>query len=263
MRVHYMSDLHLEFSNQDVALPSGEVLILAGDMTIAYCLDPANQEDNARKARESTARFFDQARRNFRDVILLSGNHEPYGYDIDGAHDRIRATLAGDNVHYLENEAIEINGARFLGCTLWTDMDGRNPSALNQVGRALNDFYLVATKGRRFTTSDAADRHDASLAWLDAELNQQPDRPVIVVTHHAPSYQGLHGAHVASALNPGLASNLDGFISAHPNIMTWVFGHTHVRKTFAIGETVVRSNAAGYPGRERKGWNPDTWFEVT
>ena len=198
MRVHYMSDLHLEFSNQDVALPSGEVLILAGDMTIAYCLDPANADDNSRKARESTARFFDQACRNFRDVILLSGNHEPYGYDIDGAHDRIRATLGGGNVHYLENEAVEIDGVPFLGCTLWTDMDGRDPSALNNVGRGLNDFYLVGTGGRRFTSSDAADRHDASLAWLGGELLKHVGRPVVVVTHHAPSYQGLHAAHVGS-----------------------------------------------------------------
>ena len=33
MKVHYMSDLHLEFGQLEKKLPEGDVLILAGDMS--------------------------------------------------------------------------------------------------------------------------------------------------------------------------------------------------------------------------------------
>jgi hypothetical protein len=40
MRCHYLSDLHLESQPFQQALSGGDVLIIAGDLCHARCLDP-------------------------------------------------------------------------------------------------------------------------------------------------------------------------------------------------------------------------------
>lgn len=53
-------------------------------------------------------------------VVYVLGNHEFYGNAIPGLLDKLRGKRV-EGVHVLENEALEIRGVTFLGCTLWTD----------------------------------------------------------------------------------------------------------------------------------------------
>ena len=41
MRCYYVSDLHLELQAFEKSMPRGDVLIIAGDLCHARCLDPA------------------------------------------------------------------------------------------------------------------------------------------------------------------------------------------------------------------------------
>ncbi|MGI9423085.1 MAG: metallophosphoesterase [Hyphomicrobiaceae bacterium] len=262
MRIHYLSDLHLEFGNQDITLPDGELLILAGDITVARSLDPTKTDAQNRKTRQKAHAFFNQTRERFNTVIYIAGNHEHYGFDIEASADVIHEHITDDRLLFLENQVFETNGIAFLCCTLWADMDRRNPLALRNVGRAMNDFYVIERGGRRFTPNMAAELHDASMAWLRRELAARKNQRVVVVTHHAPSYQCMSAKFANNSINHGFASDLDDLILAHPNIDTWVFGHTHVRVSLTIGSTRVLSNAAGYPGDERHGFDPNTSFEI-
>jgi hypothetical protein len=191
MRVHYMSDLHLEFS-RPVNLPTGEVLLLAGDITVARCLDPRKTDANSRSIRRAALRFFDQARANFEQVIYLAGNHEHYRGDIGETADIIRTHLASENLAFVENEAISIGNVTFLCATLWTDMDRRDLYTMRDVGLGLNDFTLIASGKGKFLPEHAVDLHEQSLDWLSSELESRQNEKIIVVTHHAPSLQGLH-----------------------------------------------------------------------
>ena len=51
MHVHYMSDLHLEFPQAAVS-PETDVLVLAGDITVARCLDERKTDEQHRQARD-------------------------------------------------------------------------------------------------------------------------------------------------------------------------------------------------------------------
>ena len=82
MRVHYMSDIHLEFGALE-DMPEGEVLVLAGDITVAACLAPEVEDSRLARVRSATLRFFDVAQKNFDLIIYIGVNHEPYGLDID------------------------------------------------------------------------------------------------------------------------------------------------------------------------------------
>jgi hypothetical protein len=60
VRVHYMSDLHLEFDRFENPLPMGEVL-LSRWTSRAKVLDDANGSIRARTLGDATLLFFDEA----------------------------------------------------------------------------------------------------------------------------------------------------------------------------------------------------------
>ncbi|MEM7774175.1 MAG: metallophosphoesterase [Pseudomonadota bacterium] len=262
MRIHYMSDLHLEFGQHTIDLPDGDVLVLAGDITVARTLDPSKTDVRSQRTQTRTRALFDRARRNFDRVLYIAGNHEHYGGDIYTTGEILAEHVANGNVQFCENSAVEINGVTFLCCTLWTDMDRRDPDTLRNVDRGLTDFFVVSAGKRRFSSQLAADIHDQSLQWLRSELAARSGQPVVVVTHHAPSYRGLAPQFAYSELNGGFASNIEHVTADNPNMVAWIFGHTHVRTRFRIRNTMFRANCAGYPGTDLDGFDPDTWFEV-
>lgn len=262
MRVHYLSDLHLEFGRHEIRLPEGDVLVLAGDITVAASLSDTKRDLRSVKTRERSDVFFAQAREKFKHVFYIAGNHEHYNGDITTTGNILRQRYGSPQVQFLENEAVELGGITFLCCTLWTNMGGRDAEVMYRVGMGLQDFHIVANGERRFTTSDAADIHEASVAWLRREIDARARQMVVVVTHHAPSLQGLASGFAENRLDGGFASDLEEMAWAYPQINSWIFGHTHIRRTFRVNETIFRANCAGYPGTELLGFDADTWFSV-
>ena len=74
MKIQYMSDLHLEFSDNSRWLKhnelpvTGDVLVLAGD--IFYLKNEV----------APLANFWKWASENYRQVLIVPGNHEYYNY---------------------------------------------------------------------------------------------------------------------------------------------------------------------------------------
>jgi Icc protein len=67
---------------------------------------------------------------------------------------------------------------------------------------------------------------DERLAWLDTQLAQSRDRPVVVALHHPPFSTGI--GHMDDILLARDASRqLAGIIGAHPNVERVLAGHLH------------------------------------
>jgi len=262
MIVHYMSDLHLEFGGMDDLPCEGDVLVLAGDITVAKHLNPALTDAHSTRVREATHRLLDVARERFDSTIVIGGNHEPYDSDIQEAERLCRKHISGRGVQWLENEVVEIGNVAFICCTLWTDMDRRNPISILTIGSALNDFHLIKNDGGRFTPDQAADRHDASLEFLRTEVGKRAGQNVVVVTHHAPTRRGLNHDHSGNGLDGAFASDLDDFILASPQIGYWIFGHTHIARSFRVGETWLKANCRGYVGHEKIEFDANANFAI-
>jgi predicted phosphohydrolase len=266
MRIHYMSDLHLEFGALDKTLPKGEVLVLAGDITLVATLDPARADKTASAVREATLRLIDEAQRNFDRVVYLMGNHEHYGFCIDDSADALRRHFP--DVTLLEDGHIDLGDAILCGATLWTDMGGGDPVAELAVQRAMSDFYIIETRdGDRLRALRAADvrpRFAASRDYIARLAAENPGKKLVVATHHAPSKLGVAPSQRESRINAAYYTDLHAFIEERPNIVAWIHGHTHVQTEYDIGQCRVRSNARGYAGRERAAvvFDPDKWFEV-
>jgi Icc-related predicted phosphoesterase len=270
VRCHYLSDLHLESQDFPFTLPTGDVLIVAGDLCHASCLDPARTDLYAERLRERVARFADEARARFAHVLLVAGNHDHYDGFFDDTVSTLRRHLPGFTV--LDDSHIDIAGVRFFGTTLWSDFDGRDQATMDRLRRGVGEFFFVRLrdgtshelrKAPKFKPEDALAAHDRALASLRACLADAGGTPTIVVSHHAPSRLGLNPRHVGNGLDAAYASDLDGMIESLTAVPVWVHGHTHVRKRYRIGATQVLANCRGFVGRDpiARQFKPDTWFE--
>lgn len=270
MRCHYMSDLHLEAQDFQHRLPGGDVLIIAGDLCHAMALDPARTDRYSVKQRERVLRLVDEATRAFAHVIVVAGNHEHYGSVFEDTAPLLRQHLAGVTV--LDDEHIEIDDVRFFGTTLWTDLAGRDPAASERIRRGMGEYFFAKTRranddGETVSTkllpADTLAAHDRAVAKLSA-LAALPEQPTVVVSHHAPSLQGLNPLHKGNGLDGAFASDLDDVIAGMTNTPFWVHGHTHIRKKYRIARTTILANCRGFEGKDlsARGFRPDCYFEI-
>jgi predicted phosphohydrolase len=156
MRIHVLSDLHLGFGEFSPPRTDADVVILAGDI-------------------DQGLRGVRWARRSFGDmpVLYVIGNHEYYGQALPKLTGQFIAEGADWPVRVLERSGVVLDGLRFLGCTLWTDLALYGDPYLAGVSLAqgMTDFRAIRVSPayRRFRPSDAASLHRASVAWLKSE----------------------------------------------------------------------------------------------
>lgn len=267
--VFYMSDLHLEFGRMDKKLPEGDVLILAGDITLANSFLPtvAEGDTHAADIRQATMALFAEAKRNFNRVFYLFGNHEPYGSNISHLRSVLEPYTKGAT--FLEDESVDLNENTILfGGSLWTDFNKKNASDMDRVARGLNDYRLVTIQDginkRVLTPLDTYKMHLKTRRSLGRLAKNHPDKNIVVATHHAPSVLGISDKHHSSDVNAGYYSDLEDFIKKHPNITHWVHGHTHIQKTYQVHQCQVFANCRGYIGREycAKTFETNKFFEI-
>ncbi len=114
MRIRVVSDLHIEFGSWAPPPVAADAVVLAGDIhTKGGAVDWALQH-------------FDIP------VVLVAGNHDFWGGSLGHTLDSMRKRVAGTHVHVLSDEAVVLQGVRFLGATLWTDYEltgGNEPLA--------------------------------------------------------------------------------------------------------------------------------------
>lgn len=159
---------------------------------------------------------------------LRAGNHEYYGQDITLIDELVKRSP--ENIHVLNNDAIVLNGVRFLGSTLWTDfrLHGESEAwfARQQAKRFMEDFASIKTGSRTFTPEISVGLHEATRAWIESELDTHFDGPSIVVTHHLPTPMSAAKRYANDPLNPAFASSLDDIIEKYQPV-PWIHGHTH------------------------------------
>jgi hypothetical protein len=265
-----------------------DVLILSGDIMVTADLgrpDPHGFMEGAKSTR--IIDFFKRCSFQFPHVIYIMGNHEHYHGDVVDSPIKIRAMLSEyklDNVHFLDKQTIDIDGIRFIGGTLWTDMNGECEMTMNHVQRRMNDFqicknssrvvnyktyepkqkpegmsgeefnllpyeqrYKNVFKTREATLSpqDVVEDHKAMLKFI--EESYDPSKVNVVCTHHAPSKGSEHPRYKHDKLmNGAYNSQLDSFIMERPMIKLWTHGHTHEDFDYMIVSTRVVCNPRGY-----------------
>ena len=251
MRLHVLSDLHLEHAPFEIPEVDADVLVLAGDIAPG-------------------AAGIEWMRRSLdgRPIVYVAGNHEFYGNDLPGLIERLRDAAAGSPIHVLENDEVVIEGVRFLGCSLWSDFDFGGPenraSSMRICERLVNDYRQIrpTDHDRPLTAQDTRDLHIASRAWLATRLACHHDGPTVVVTHHAPLIRRPQESNalietVGGAFASDLSELMDGAA-----VDLWIFGHIHRTVDTDVNGTRALSNQRGYPHEPVDGFDPGLVIEV-
>jgi predicted phosphodiesterase len=248
VRLHVLSDLHLEFDPFTPPPVEADVIVLAGDVHVG--------QDGVTWARKHWPE---------RPVIYVLGNHEFYREALPEFTQRLYQRCAGTNIHLLENEAVEIQGVTFLGCTLWTDLNMTSEPALARavIEEGLSDYKLIRVSPdyRPLRAHDTAKLHAASVDWLKTELARCASERLVIVTHHAPSPQSIPPLYAGQMANAAFASNLEMLVAAS-DAQLWIHGHTHHCVDYRVGMTRVLSNQRGYPDEGLTGFDPGLVVEV-
>jgi predicted phosphohydrolase len=253
MLLQYASDLHLEFPRNKAFLgpeplePKADLLILAGDIVPFASLE--RQED-----------FFSYISEHFEQTYWLPGNHEYYHSDISQRSGKVQEEIR-NNVHLVNNMALEIKGIRLVFSTLWTRISkSRRPLIEN----GLTDFRWITHQGMPYTAEVFNSLHLEGMKSIREELRTPYDGKTVVITHHVPTFQHYPPKYQDSPINEGFAVELGYWIADHgPDC--WIYGHHHHNSPeFKIGKTRMLTNQLGYVERnEHKGFEKGKVLELT
>jgi predicted phosphodiesterase len=209
-----MSDLHLELrtaveveqiiANTD---PLAPYLVLAGDVGIP--------------SHPSYELFLKAMSNRFDQVFVIAGNHEFYGSSVCETHNQIYAVCdLLPNVHYLMTELFVDDSlpVHIFGGTMWSIVKDEER---RDVEMCLNDCRKI----RGFSVEFMKTCHEEFVERLGVALDFHTDKPILVISHHLPSYGLIHPDYWHSDINSAFATNVS--LADHPNIKAWIFGHTH------------------------------------
>lgn len=268
MKIQILSDTHNECCSEPFTptRTDADVVVLAGDI--------GRINDSCRWVAE----HFSGKR-----VVMVIGNHDAWGAEWHGLIKKVRKVTGRYGIDFLENDSVVIDGVKFIGATLFTDLKLFGPekhaAALKHARHLMPDFQRIrlastnrALKFLRLSTlltpENSVRLHMESRAYIEASLAEKFDGPVVVVTHHAPSIRSVEKKFEDDPLSPCFASNLDAMIAGSQAAL-WVHGHTHSAFDYMINQTRVVCNAVGYRDRldgmspeERCGFRPDLVVEV-
>ena len=250
VRLHVLSDLHLEHAPFTAPEVGADLVILAGDIAPGVAgIEWAKQWLGDRPA------------------LYVAGNHEFYGEALPSLIGDLRRASEGSALAVLENDAVVIGGVRFLGCSLWSDFDFAGPenraNSMRLCERLVNDYKQIRSseRDRRLQPEDTRREHLASRAWLEARLAEPHDGPTVVITHHAPLVRERPDSEILAAIGGAFASDLSSLMGAE-RVDLWVFGHIHRAIDVEVSGTRVLSNQRGYPREPVAGFDPTLVVEV-
>ncbi|OAQ58616.1 Ser/Thr protein phosphatase [Pochonia chlamydosporia 170] len=260
--IQVMSDLHLEtprflpmYESFRIE-PKSPYLALLGDIGLVHD--------------QRLFSFIESQLHQFRVVLYVFGNHEPYERDetpqqatYQDAIEQMEhfQTLVNNGSDQRKGKFVFLNRSRYdvddsitiLGCTLFSHISENQQSTASLF---VSDFSNIPS----WTVQQHNAAHEQDLAWLNTQVTeisqQEPHRRIVILTHYCPTL-------VAEAHDPEHLEDSRNVMSAFATdlcdqpcwkssaVRVWVFGHTHHNCDYVeagTGKRVV-SNQRGY-GRE-------------
>lgn len=255
MKIQYMSDLHMEFQENSRYLKNnelpvtGDVLVLAGD--IFYLKDKV----------APLTKFWKWASENYRQVLIVPGNHEYYNYSDVMERGLQRRWMFRENVGYYQNQVVRVNDIDFILSTLWSRI---NPDDEYFVWKGMNDFHQIKFGGKLLQVDDFNLMHETCIGFIRKSIEESTAAHIVVVTHHLPTLQVVASYHRGSVLNSAFASEY-GDLIADSRIDAWIYGHSHTNIDTEIGGTRIISNQMGYVFENEhlmNGFDPAKFIEI-
>lgn len=154
------------------------------------------------------------------EVIYVAGNHEFYNHDYYEVIEKLTSKAKGSNVHFLNNNQINLYGINFIGTPLFTSY-GEDETIMAYAQGFMNDYSKIkaakwyskenAAQIKKFTSQlkgnsiltdidsnpfnpyIAKSIFDESIKFINQALSNVDKKDFnVLVTHHAPFYDSMH-----------------------------------------------------------------------
>ena len=232
MRIQIISDLHLEKINNneinglDYINPTGDILILAGDIGSLY------------KINQLTF-FFNSITSHFKYIIYVPGNNEYY--TINGIPKLKLHELNGilynlcskfQNISILNNDSIIINNYLFIGSILFSNIDYKLPKFFRIYGMDSNLYNRKNENNIKYIKK--------MINIYETQYKQHIPKIIpIIITHYPPSKQCYNGN---SYYDTMYYNHLDELFNKN---LIWIYGHSDLNMNKYILNTMIISNQRG------------------
>lgn len=229
MQIQFISDLHDKYPDIQ---PTCKYLALLGDIG-----NPSSK---------SYSNFLHKMSERFEKVFVVSGNHEYYCHTLTSCDNVIdRVCDSTPNCIYLNNRSILIDGFLIVGTTLWSNIEDKTVSYMN-------DFkYIYESPSKMLTPETYRKKHYDAVQFISSQVDK--NYPTVILTHHAPHIV-MNGEYINSGHCSGFTTNLTHLNKKHQNILCWLSGHTHQCLTTVQDGVICSSNCMGYSGEGVKGF---------
>lgn len=241
LKLQIVSDLHIEYKNNDIPdplnfiNPQSPILVLAGDIGSLYKFTQLKG-------------FITKVCKLFEIVIYVPGNHEYYVQHDNNCkpvsfsvlENRLKSLESEiSNLYILNQQSIIIDDVCIVGCTLWTNPEIEIPKFMIPIYGIDNYSYY--------------EKHKKDLMYINKMSNycNSKNLELVVITHHCPTYKVLNNNMEKKNKKKDkyvslYVSNLDYMIE-NSNINTWICGHIHQNFDFSVGNTRIVGNQRGKP----------------
>lgn len=213
-KIQYFSDIHLEKTSGFPRFKArAPYLCLLGDIGNPF---RDNYKDFLRYCSDL----------GFKRTFIIAGNHEYYGNNYTKTNDRIQDLCNRiPNVSFLNRSILQIDDLIIAGSTLWSQISVNTAEHLNDFNR------IYKENGKMITREDYLNWHYQDQQWLKNVVSSNfTNRPLVVMTHHLPSYQLIVDKYQKWKYQDAFATELD---SLQNPVDVWLCGHSHcvVEKT--------------------------------
>ncbi len=246
MNFELVSDLHLDVLKKEnrnskrylgnvFSKPQASILLIAGDIL-----------DNLAVSAGLSKYFLDMVCDRYQNVFAVLGNHDYMGSkeSIDSTIPTVREVFP--RVVWLDNDFVRVGEVWLYGSTFWSEISPENSDVMELT---MPDYQLIQDVGDRKITTKTTNRlNEQSRERLTNWLSENRNEQLVVLTHHAPSFQST--PYPESPLSEVFCNDLDSLVESNPNISLWLHGHVHEAVDYMLGWTRVVSNPFGYWGTE-------------
>lgn len=206
-------------------------------------------------------------------VIYVPGNHDLYQRCINGCTQGLRRYAAQRGVVYLETDSIVLEGVRFVGGLLWSDLELWAPEdpieRAAELERRFVDFadksdyvriYSDKASGRFMTPQGSRARFHETLSYIEKVLKTPFSGETVVLTHFPIHVGSIQPEYIGNPQQPRYISHRPTLIEEAQPAM-WLHGHTHLAVNYRVGRTLIANNPCGY-SHEGTGFKWDLVHEL-